>query len=86
MVLLTAVLYFTAVYLGIKMKLRVLAKHLVGPPGECSASPTSGSTPWPTGSSTSSSIDHEDSALRPAAARARPSPNVCSSNPKYILG
>lgn len=29
MVLLTAVLYFTAVYLGIKMKLRVLSKHLV---------------------------------------------------------
>jgi len=29
MALLTAVLYFTAVYLGIKMKLRVLSKHLV---------------------------------------------------------
>ena len=29
MALLTAVLYFTAIYLGIKMKLRVLSKHLV---------------------------------------------------------
>ena len=29
MVLLMAVLYFTAIYLGIKMKLRVLSKHLV---------------------------------------------------------
>lgn len=29
MVLLTAVMYFTAVYLGIKLKLRVLSKHLV---------------------------------------------------------
>jgi hypothetical protein len=29
MTLVTAVLYFTAVYLGIKMKLRVLSKHLV---------------------------------------------------------
>jgi hypothetical protein len=59
-VLVTVAAYFTAVYLGLRMKLRVLATMCSEPRNESSASPTSGSMPWPTGSVNISTVRPKD--------------------------
>jgi hypothetical protein len=52
-VLVNAVAFFTAVVLGTRIKLDILATHLLGHPSDCSASPTSASTPSPMASARS---------------------------------
>jgi hypothetical protein len=60
MALVTAAAFFAAVYLGLRMKLRVLASHVLRASKRVFGIPDSDSMPWPTASGSSSTVRPRD--------------------------
>lgn len=67
MAILMAVAYFTSIYLGLRLKLRVLMRHVLRRPGGCLGFRIFDSMRWRMGLSTSSSVNPK--ALRPLCPR-----------------